>query len=235
MHIAAKVDFKPISSRIIRRIFGYSGIENIASEQRIICESEERQLPPAIYLSGQLDKITGVHEFSAGLSDEIRKATCKKEFHTETIAYHLKNVCLVNGQLCSHSHYKKLTFNNIGLKPAIIRDVISDAALCSTAAGNDYFAHFLYDDACTSLMANQFSTPIFANTGQCRTKHMLEYLALFGIKNRDVHTAHFNNLWVFNDIALNSHRCNRLHQLRQKLTQKKNKNSERWHLYQTWK
>jgi len=59
----------PLSSRVLQRLPGAKTLVSYATESTVACEAEDQPMQPAIYPPGELDRITGVHEFSAGLED----------------------------------------------------------------------------------------------------------------------------------------------------------------------
>lgn len=205
-------------SRITSRLFGVRALTDAAVRKVVVCEPEDHAFPgPSITVGDQYSKIRGVHEFGAERDDEILKARTPVLHHGETAAYLLRNVFLVNGTLCTYRDFMHLDYGKPGLQPARIEQEFDVAAMCSTAPGNQFFAHFVFDDACTALMGREFAPPVFANAGRPRTPQMLDYFARFGIALNDLPNARFRELWVFADTSLNSHRIERVRSLRRAL------------------
>ena len=207
----------PLTSRICQRTFSSRWLEEFASETVVVCKSEREPLRPAFFLPGELDRICGVHEFSAGMRDEIGLVTSDVADHGETIAYRLRDAVLADRCICNFWTYRSLTFRRRPIRFERLREAPDGAALCSTAAGNDYFAHFLMDDINTALMGRQFGRVVFANVGVPRTTHIKEYLAKLEIAHEDMSRAYFKNLWFFRDFPQNSHRRGRLRVIRDTL------------------
>jgi len=129
-------------------------------------------------------------------------------------------VYLANGLLCNHRSYKRLGFGVLPFRPTKVEPVDETVAFCSTDAGNDYFAHFLLDDAATALLGRDFGNIIFGGAPGARTLQMQEYLKHFDVSYQETSLAWFRDLWIFTDHAQNQHRRQRLHQLRSLLSKR---------------
>lgn len=201
-----------MSSRIARKLIGYRNIKEMSTRQEVVFETElQPHTGPTIALNNQYERIKDVHEFSSSIEEELTISTRICVEHRKTVAYQLKELFLIYGNLCSYRDFEYLSFKRPAFKPALIKKELSTAALSSSIAGNDFFAHFVFDDASTAVMAADFGPVVFANLGVSRTEHMLSYLDAFNIKNyQDLETAYFNRVWVFDDIGLNTHKVNRL-------------------------
>jgi len=210
----------PLSSRILQRFPGNKPLEAHATDSVVISEAEDQPMRPAIFPSGELDLIKGVHKFSAGLEDELHLTIRDKVHHTATTAWRLRNVYLAGGQLCNHHSYKRLTFGKLPFLPARVEPVDETVAFCSTDAGNDYFAHFLLDDAATALLGRDFGRTIFGGAPQPRTQQMLEYMKFFEVPYQEKSQAWFRDLWLFTDYPQNRNRRERLRQLKSLLRKK---------------
>ena len=210
----------PLSSRLLRRLPGARTLETFATESTVVCGAEDRAMHPAVFPAGELDRVTGVHPFSAGMEDELHLTTRDQVHHTETIAWRLRNVYLVNGMLCNHRGYERLTYRNLPFQPARVETIEQTSAFCSSAPGNDYFAHFLLDDAATALLGKEFGQVTFARTPQPRTAHMLDYLRYFEVPYKEARPTKFRDLWVFTDHPQNSHRRERMQHFRTLLRKK---------------
>ncbi|MCC5870251.1 MAG: glycosyltransferase family 61 protein, partial [Gammaproteobacteria bacterium] len=208
-----RLTLAPVWSRISQAVLGYRPLEDLAADTVVVCPEETAELAPPIHLPHQLGLIRGVHEFSAGLDDELRLATEPVGIHQETIAYRLSSVALVKGRLCKARSHKALTFRRTYPAPRWLDQTLDTGALASSNAGNDYFAHFLLDDIATMRLAQQFSSVVTASLGAPRTAHSQQYLDEFSLQPRDLEVAFFKELWVFRDFPQNSHRRRRLRAL----------------------
>ena len=209
--------FAPLSSRIRQKLPGGRALEASATETIIVCPAENQGMRPAVYPDGELERITGVHEFSAGLDDEVHLATRDHVEHTCTIAMRLRNVHLASGQLCNNSSLKRLTFGHSPAAPMRTRRMDETVAFCSTAAGNDYFAHFLLDDATTAILGTEWGMPVFGGSMKARTSQMFDYLSYCEVPYTEMAATYFRDLWLFTDHAQKSHRRARLQKLRDRL------------------
>ena len=216
-----RLSYAALSSRVLNRLLGCKALEDFAGETLVLCGPEDEPMQPAICAPAEIDGVTGVHEFSAGLEDEIHLATRDSVQHTETVAYRLRNVCLIDGQLCNYRSYRQLRFGRLGIAPPRwLEDITETAALASTAAGNDYFAHFLLDDIPTALLGQQFGRPVFGGSRHPRTPHMLDYVALLNAPYHEVGNTFFRELWISKDYPQNSHRRARMQALRSTLSER---------------
>ena len=206
--------FAPLTSRVLQRALRFRALQEFACESMVVCAAESERMRPALYLPGEIEQIRGVHEFSAGLQDEIHLATRDRVEHTETMAYRLRNVALANGRICNFRSYRTLTFERRPIRVERLPEIADCVALCSTDAGNDYFAHFILDDIGTALLGRNYGHIVFANTGAPRTGHVKEYLETLEILHQDLSTAFFRDLWLFKDYPQNSHRRGRLRDMR---------------------
>ncbi|MBT8421629.1 MAG: glycosyltransferase family 61 protein, partial [Gammaproteobacteria bacterium] len=210
----------PLTSRFAQRMPGARPLQAYAVESAVVCDAEVEPMRRAVYPDAELELITGVHEFSAGLEDELHLATRDHVRHSETIAWRLRDVYVSPGILCNYRSYKRLTHRQLRLAPAAINEIEDTVAFCSTDAGNDYFAHFLLDDACTALLGEEFGRVVFGGIDSERTPHARHYLQAFSIANNEVAAARFRDLWFFTDYPQNSHRRARLQSLRSRLTER---------------
>ena len=204
----------PLTSRIRQRLPGALPLEHFATETVIVQSAEEQPMRQAIYPDGELDRIKDVHIFSAGLDDELLLATRESVRHTETVAWRLRNICISQGRLCNASSYRALTFRKTTSKPTALTDISDTVAFCSTAGGNDYFAHLLLDDASTAILGREYGRVLLGGSQHPRTQHTLDYLDLFGIEYEDVDDVYLNDVWLFTDHPQNTHRRERLDALR---------------------
>lgn len=209
-----RLSFAPASSRIVQRLAGYRPLESCARDTIVVCKGETEPMRPAVCLPGELERITGVHEFSAGLDDELHLATRDQVRHTETLAYRLQDVCLANNMLCNFRSYRKLTFGDTSMAPKQLTEVADCVAFCSTAAGNDYFAHFLLDDLATALLGQQFARVVYGGARNQRTAQMTAYRNYLHIAGDDLKSVYMRDVWLFTDHAQNSHRRARLQAMR---------------------
>jgi len=113
----SRATLAPVVSRLRQRLPGARSLTHYAVESAVISPAEEQPMMPAIYPRGELERITGVHEFSAGLSDEIEMTTREQVRHTETLAWRLRDVYLCDGVLCNYHSYKRLNFSRPPLRP----------------------------------------------------------------------------------------------------------------------
>jgi hypothetical protein len=213
------LSFTPLTSRIRQRLPGARPLHERACESVLVCEADEQPMRQAVFPPGEIERITGVHEFSAGLEDEIRLTVSDRVHHTATWAWRLRDVCVAPGVLCDHHSYRRLTFGAVPARPCIVDEVTETVAFCSTDAGNDYFAHALLDDATTALLGATYGAVLFGGGRMPPTPQVRDYLAWFNVDHRYTRPAHLHDAWIFTDHAQNNGRRKRLAALRRRLTE----------------
>src|SRR5262245_28245716 len=91
-------------ARLARRLFsGPISLQSIAYRQDILCSEEKETIRPAIFLPGQIERV------SASMSEstkerEIAAATSTTAIHAPTIAYHIKDAVLLDGTIYARGY-----------------------------------------------------------------------------------------------------------------------------------
>src|SRR5882757_6082683 len=81
-------------SRHIKRLFtGQGTLQSAAYRQEILCPEEKATYRPAVYLDGQLERVTN-SPVESTKEMEIDSATKLTGRHAATIAYHFKDVAM---------------------------------------------------------------------------------------------------------------------------------------------
>ena len=153
------IEFYAFRRNARRAILGPGTLELTAFDRETLCAAERVEALPAVYLPEQLEKITGAPPESTR-ELEIELATCRTVTHAATIAYHIRDAVLIDGQI--YAKELKFPLRDSGFiasgpaGPAYFKK----AALASSFLGNRYFGHWLRDDCTTYLLAEQFSKPL---------------------------------------------------------------------------
>src|ERR1700684_3126398 len=83
--------------RNARRLSGGPGtLADTAFECETLCESEEAELSPSIFLDGQIEKITGV-PLGTSLASQLDQALRRQVVHAPTLAYHISRAVFFDG------------------------------------------------------------------------------------------------------------------------------------------
>lgn len=196
------VSFVPLAGRVYRRIAGWTELEDSAERVVQVNPAERFPMPEAMFLPGQLDRITGTHSLTGTIGDEVRMTLDPVLPNTESFAFLVRNAVVGQGRVSTWTGYRDLSHHHAGGAVLRLGERVAEAALCSTWQGNDYFAHFLFDDAAIHPLAARFADPFFSGASQPRTAHCRDYLAKFGFDYVEKENIRVGQLWMFRDFAL---------------------------------
>ena len=155
----------PYVRRLIKRLFsGPGSLQAIADREEIICPEERATIHPAIFLPGQIDRVTDFKATDAWVTTtkgmEIAAAISTTVTHASTIAYHIRDATLYDGSIYA-GHYRHLIgdkslYASSSQKPYHIKT----ASLASSYLGTKYFHHWLADDCTTYLLSKDVAPPL---------------------------------------------------------------------------
>jgi len=209
----------PVISKIYSRLFGHADLDKFAIDSVQINPAERYIYQwPTFCLSGQYEKIKSAFEFSPSLEYEINLAKATEITHIETTAYLLEGMTLIDGVFCNRKSTQYMSFQKPPLKMGYITQYDETAAMCTTPIGNEYFAHFIFDNIPTAMMAAEYGLPVFASIGKRRTEQMTTHLELVCKQYQDIQAAFFEKIWIFNDVGINRYKAQRIQEIRQSLT-----------------
>ncbi|MFD1194491.1 glycosyltransferase 61 family protein [Seohaeicola saemankumensis] len=203
----------PVVSRAFQKFRRYKSLEDSAEKTVTVEPPETMRLPEALYLSDQLDDVTGTHGMAVSLADELEQTVAPNLRNIETRAYFIRNAVIGYNRISSWSGFKDLSLRYARSRPMRITEELDAAALCSSWQGNDYFAHFLVDDAATHALAQEFAKPIFSTMDTPRTSQCVEYLARFGFEYSEKNQVSVRELWFFQDFSLGPDKRRRLQKM----------------------
>jgi len=201
-------------ARLAKRLFlGRGALEAIADHQQVVCPEEIRANRPAIFLPGQLERITGAPSESTK-EEEVAAAIAPTTVHGATIAYHIKGATLVDGSIYAR-HYRHFIADKslIDTPPRELRH-LKTAALASSYYGTKYFGHWLRDDCPSHLLAADFGEPLCLRTP---FPHQQAYQDYFGQDWTPTDRARIDHLVIFQDFGHNSLKRKRFALLRNRL------------------
>ena len=197
--------------RHAKRLFAGPGtLEAAAYRREIIAPEEQASFPPLLCLDGQIERITGAPAEST-LAQELETATRSSGVHAPTIAYHLKDVALVDGSVYSGTmrfFVRELKYDGQA-EPV----EIEQAALVSSYYGVKYFGHWLRDDCTLQLLADDLGLPPLCLPGPTGL-HVEHYKALFNQSCAPTFRARIRHLTIFSDYHHNRLRRERYERLR---------------------
>jgi hypothetical protein len=187
-------------------------LEAACVEKQILCPAERGTVEPAVHFPDQLDRITGTHS-TFGVTNEIAKITRREIEHTETAAFLFKDARLYAGSVFAgrYRHYLKAPKSPLGGGFRQFRS----AALVSSAAGLEFFGHWLADDMPRCDLAAEGQEKICLPVGDWKDFEI--YCRLLDREFLEVENAFFDELTIFKDLSQNSLRRKRYDILRQRL------------------
>ena len=193
----------PLTRGIKRLFWGPGTLESASCRQEILCAEERAIRRPAIFLPGQLERVTGTGAYSTK-EGQIAAATSSTATHAPTIAYHIENAVLFDGSIYAgrlkHFVADKSLFNSSTSEPRHIKTV----GLASSFMGTRFFAHWLTDDCIQYLLAEKNGQPLCLRGPTYREGHQQKYQAYFDQDWTPVDRAWIDHLIVHQDFAQNS-------------------------------
>ncbi|HVR56232.1 MAG TPA: glycosyltransferase family 61 protein [Pseudolabrys sp.] len=209
------IEFYALRRNVRRAILGPGTLESTAVDREIICPAERVEVLPAIYLPGQIERVTGSPPESTK-ELEIEHATRRTVTHAETIAYHIRNAVLIDGLVFANQLKFPLRSTSIGTLTAVNPVHLEKAAIASSLLGNKYFGHWLRDDCSTYILAKQFSEPLCIEPSFA-APHIDKYREYFDQEWSYTQRAYIDHLIVFQDYGQNRSKRDRYMQLNKKI------------------
>ncbi|EKQ67661.1 hypothetical protein OsccyDRAFT_3944 [Leptolyngbyaceae cyanobacterium JSC-12] len=210
------IHLAPFKQRVLRLIQGHKTYQAVCDRQWTLAPSVCSTHPPAIYLNGELDKVTEVASTTT-YAAELKRIQGGMVEHDATIAYQLHNVHFLNGYVYRGAMKHVLVTSKESFLSQGSTNIISDAALACTWVGNQFFGHWLVDDLTLTLAAQQLAMAITVEKQW--TCHQIQYSTLFNIQSSPVRQAFCKNFIIIDDIGQNQFKQERYQILRTKLKQ----------------
>ncbi|MBC3413844.1 glycosyltransferase family 61 protein [Pseudomonas sp. SWRI51] len=196
-------------------------LKSIADKRWDIAPGEITVSPPAIYLPGQMERVTGwegqrfypyVHPgptMAGGLSIE----------QGPTRGYLIKNVWLIDGALYKGNASHWLTLKPQRFAPVLVENEIERGAIYCTQNGNSWFGTWLMEDCVTYALACDEGVPV---TTAPSARYPLftqapPYEDWLGMNPLRLRTAFFHQLVLFDDVSHNRSRHQRYRAMGDKL------------------
>jgi len=197
-----------------RVILGPGSLPGAAQYQEILHPEEiTANRHDAIFLPGQLDRITG-SSIESTPQLEIESVTSSTAVHRATIAFHINNATLIDGSIYA-GRYRHMLREKRGLDlNTRTSRRLKEAALVSSFCGIKYFGHWLCDDCVLYPLAREFGTPLCLRTSY---PHQKKYQDYFGQDWSPIDQAHIDHLVIFQDFAQNSLKLKRYEALRARI------------------
>lgn len=201
-----------ITDRLQRRFGRRSGIEAAATRTWRLSRGSDRVVPPAIFDSEDLQKITGVDADNT-IETQVARAKGGLQHHRPTTAFELREVVLSHGHLFTHGLVHRVGRSAVPWFTSRDLTYADEAVLASSAYGIRYFGHWLADDLPLTLAARSIGRPISLLTSP--TPHQIGYLQLLGLQVDVPSGARFHKLVVLDDVGQNDYKRERYAALRE--------------------
>lgn len=208
------INATPLWRRTLALISKKKTYQEVSDKQWILCPSESRLSPPAIYLDRELDKVTAVQEETT-YAYEMKRIQGGMSEHAATTAFRLCDAQILNGYVYKGAMKYTLTTTKESLLDLSATTYISKAALASTFCGTRYFLHWMTDDLTLTLAARQLAKAVTINRNL--TDHQVEYCNLFDIHTTPVTRLKCGELIIIDDVGQNRFKCERYEYLRSQL------------------
>ena len=181
-----------------------------------MCAGGEATIRPAVYLPGQIDKVTGT-SIESTKEAQIKAATSQRATHAPAIAYHLKDAILFDGSIyrgrLRHLVADSSLFHSVSSEPRHLKVI----GLASSYIGHRYFGHWLLDDCVQYLLAETNGTPLCLRRPHDRIGHQKQYATYFAQDWSPIDRARIDHLVVYQDFAQNTLKRTRYRILRERI------------------
>lgn len=206
------IKLRAYQRHIKRLFFGPGTVQSAAYDRHIVFPKSKARLSPAVFLPGQIDKVTNSAPGTTRES-EVREATVLETVHAATVAYHVKDAALIDGCIYA-GRWKLLVADRSVFEPAAEPVHLTTAGLASSLNGARYFGHWLTDDCTRYLLAEEFG-PLCAKLPDYRDRS--GYERYFDQRWTQTERAIIDHLVVFEDFAQNQAKGQRYRLLRERL------------------
>lgn len=170
--------------------------------------------PPAIFLPGQLERVTGFQFASPNYAVEMFGGY--EVQHAATVVYEVRDVLFIDGVLYKGRASSFLKPSHSKIPSFRVKEEVLEGALYSTPGGNTYFGQWLIDDCVTYPLAAEHGIPV--SVDQRKSEHRLAYKALLGMDPLMISSSIVRKLVLFEDFGQNSHKSARFRAISDRLT-----------------
>lgn len=204
----------PLKRRFLALLKGKKSYQEVSDKQWTLCASESYFSPSALYLDGQLDKVTAVAETTT-YEEEMRRIQGGISNHGATTAHLLRDAYVLDGYVYKDAAKYGLVATKEELIGPEVASEIPDAALACSFIGNRYFGDWMIGDLPLTLAARELSEPITVK--QSLSNHQVEYCNIFDIHAIPVSRVKCGELIIIDDLGQNSFKRKRYEYLRSRL------------------
>lgn len=189
----------PYANYIRRRLFGDIPLKAAAYRQEVLCAEEAVNIRPAIFLPGQIDRITGTDPATT-IEWEVFTATSETWTPAPTIAHHIADVILFDGSIY-HGRFKSFiaarSFFNSSAPSSEPRH-LKTVGLASSHLGSRFLGHWLIDDCIQYPLSEQYGRPLCLR-GPIYADHQKKYQTYLEQDWTPIDRAWIHHLIVYQD------------------------------------
>jgi hypothetical protein len=197
--VVVPIHFAPYTNYISRQFFGNVPLKTVAYLQEVICSQETINARPAIFLPGQVDRITGTNPATT-IEWELFTATSEVLKPTPTIAHHIRDAILVDGSIYQGRFKSFIAARSFFQQPSARSEPchLKTVALASSHLGSRFFGHWLVDDCTQYRLAEQHGRPLCLR-GPIYRHHQETYQAYLDQHWAPIDRARIDRLIVYQD------------------------------------
>lgn len=212
--LSAGITLRPGISRV-KRLFQRMepDLRATACDRTVIARAEVVEVPPAIMLPGQMERLRGTmfgnasevaRDFIGGFA--VRQGP--------TLAHHFRNVLLLDGVLYNENTTHHLRARSSVWPLARAPGAIARATLYESWEGNRWFGNWLGETCLTYLLAEQFGDVAVTSHA---SGHRLEYEYRLNMAAPVIEAAYFDELTLFEDKSQTANKRKRALEMRRRL------------------
>jgi len=205
----------PLTSLVLRRVLRRSAtLAGVSAKSWTLCDAEASTVPPAIYLPGSLERVSGVMSDTT-LPSELRRIHGGQVEHGATVVHAVRRARLIRGSLYAGAWKHPLLERSRRAAPKKALCGERTGALACSLYGNIYFGHWLRCDLTLALAAETLGKPVLVARAPYR--HEPGYRRLLDLEMPTWSAGSFEQLLVLEDFAQNSFKRRRYQELRARL------------------
>lgn len=186
----------------------------ITFERKVISKGELRACRKAVYDCDQLDRVQD-SPFDSSPEKEFQALEATQVQDRDTVLLTARSVLLLGGSLFRGNEVEYLSRSSAYRALLNRVEALGTAALPSSLPGTRFFGHWLRDDCSTYLLASEFGPTRTLPTPNWRDKEF--YKSAFGLIEHPIRAAWIDSLHVISDLGFNTHKRNRINELRSRL------------------
>ena len=211
----SKYALLPLVARLRRKLGLAKAIRSAAVEVIELAPADESPALPVISLPNEFERVINAAPLST-MESQYELVTATRTKHGPTIAYRFQDAVLADHTLYAAGNYE---VSRRGEKRPLLtgtHEEYDQGQLCTYAASNIYFGHWLRDALAMELLAEQRG---LLPLSYLREPWMHEpgYRDLVNLPGRPVSFAMVRQLWVMDDLGLNRSWIGRFRELRRKV------------------